>query len=103
MGTLAPPHIRPRLSRRTSHFVLPEQWASMRKAEALERKTGHRIIHFEKGDFQGEEFRPAPHIMEAAAPRPSPRATCATCRAPACRSCARRSPKRPANAAARDP
>ena len=67
MGTLAPPHFRPRLSRRTSHFVLPKQWASLRKAEALERKTGNRIIHFEKGDFQGEEFRPAPHIMEACA------------------------------------
>lgn len=54
-----------RLSSRTSHFVLPKQWASMRKAEALERETGKRVIHFEKGDFQGEEFRPAPHIMEA--------------------------------------
>ena len=39
----------------------------MRKAEALERETGKRVIHFEKGDFQGEEFRPAPHIMEACA------------------------------------
>jgi aspartate/methionine/tyrosine aminotransferase len=55
------------LSPRTSHFVLPKQWASMRKAEALERETGRRVIHFEKGDFQGEEFRPAPHIMEACA------------------------------------
>ena len=67
MGTLVQPHIRPRLSSRTSHFVLPKQWASMRKAEALERDTGKRVIHFEKGDFQGEEFRPAPHIMEACA------------------------------------
>lgn len=56
-----------RLSSRTSHFVLPKQWASMRKAEALEKETGKRVIHFEKGDFQGEEFRPAPHIMEACA------------------------------------
>ena len=39
----------------------------MRKAEALERETGKRVIHFEKGDFQGDEFRPAPHIMEACA------------------------------------
>ena len=39
----------------------------MRKAEALERDTGKRVIHFEKGDFQGDEFRPAPHIMEACA------------------------------------
>lgn len=55
------------LSRRTSHFVPPRQWAAMRKAEALERETGARVIHFEKGDFQGEEFRPAPHIAEACA------------------------------------
>jgi len=54
-----------RLSSRTSHFVLPKQWASMRKAEALERDTGKRVIHFEKGDFQGDEFVPAPNIMEA--------------------------------------
>ncbi len=33
------------LSSRTSHFVLPKQWASMRKAEALERETGRRVIH----------------------------------------------------------
>ena len=51
-----------RLSSRTSHFVLPKQWASMRKAEALEKETGKRVIHFEKGDFQGDEFYPAPHI-----------------------------------------
>jgi len=55
-----------RLSSRTSHFVLPKQWASMRKAEALEKETGKRVIHFEKGDFQGDEFYPAPHISEAA-------------------------------------
>src|SRR5680860_1881739 len=67
MGTLVQSHVRPRLSSRTSHFVLPKQWASLRKAEAQERETGKRVIHFEKGDFQGEEFRPAPHIMEACA------------------------------------
>ena len=67
MGTLDPPRIRSRRSRRTAHFVLPKQWASIRKAEALERETGKRVIHFEKGDFQGDEFRPAPHIMEACA------------------------------------
>lgn len=55
-----------RLSSRTSHFVLPKQWASMRKAQALEKETGKPIIHFEKGDFQGDEFKPAPHIFEAA-------------------------------------
>ncbi len=55
------------LSSRTQHFVLPKQWASMRKAEALERETGRKVIHLEKGDFQGQEFYPAPHIYEAAA------------------------------------
>ena len=59
--------IRDALSSRTQHFVLPKQWASMRKAEALEKETGERILHFEKGDFQGDEFYPAPHIYEAAA------------------------------------
>jgi len=57
----------PRLSSRTSHFVLPKQWASMRKAEAKERETGERVIHFEKGDYQGEEFFAAPNILEACA------------------------------------
>jgi len=55
------------LSTRTSHFVLPRQWASMRRAEQLERETGNRVIHLEKGDFSGDEFRPAPHIMDACA------------------------------------
>jgi aspartate/methionine/tyrosine aminotransferase len=55
------------LSSRTSHFVMPRQWASMRKADELERETGKRVIHLEKGDFQGDEFRPAPHIAEACA------------------------------------
>jgi len=63
--TLNPSRRISRLSGRTAHFVLPKQWASMRKAEALERETGQRVIHFEKGDFQGPEFVPAPHIMEA--------------------------------------
>ena len=65
MATTAQPSTPLRLSSRTQHFVLPKQWASMRKAEALERESGRRVIHFEKGDFQGDEFRPAPHIMEA--------------------------------------
>lgn len=67
MATSAAPDMKGSLSSRTSHFVLPKQWASMRKAEALERETGRRVIHFEKGDFQGDEFRPAPHIDEACA------------------------------------
>lgn len=53
------------LSSRTSHFVLPKQWASMRRAEELERETKRKIIHLEKGDFQGDEFQPAPHIIDA--------------------------------------
>ena len=67
MATTAQSSTSLRLSSRTQHFVLPKQWASMRKAEALERDSGRRVIHFEKGDFQGDEFRPAPHIMEACA------------------------------------
>jgi aspartate/methionine/tyrosine aminotransferase len=67
MATTAQSSTPLRLSSRTQHFVLPKQWASMRKAEALERDSGRRVIHFEKGDFQGDEFRPAPHIMEACA------------------------------------
>ncbi|MFC0112435.1 pyridoxal phosphate-dependent aminotransferase [Kibdelosporangium aridum] len=39
----------------------------MRKAEALELESGRRIIHLEKGDFQGPEFMPAPHILDACA------------------------------------
>lgn len=39
----------------------------MRRAEHLERDTGGHVIHLEKADFQGEEFRPAPHILEACA------------------------------------
>lgn len=54
-----------RLSARTSHFVLPRQWESMRRAEALERESGVRVVHFERGDFAGDEFRPAGHILEA--------------------------------------
>jgi aspartate/methionine/tyrosine aminotransferase len=47
--------------------VLPKQWAAMRNAAELERTTGKRVIHLEKGDFQGDEFRPAPHIELACA------------------------------------
>jgi aspartate/methionine/tyrosine aminotransferase len=64
---VAPRDVLSRRASRTSHFVQLRQWASMRKAESLERETGKRVIHFEKGDFQGEEFRPAPHIQEACA------------------------------------
>ncbi len=67
MATSAATDFQIPLSSRTSHFVLPKQWASMRKAEALERETGQRVIHFPRGDFQGDEFYPAKHIYEAAA------------------------------------
>ncbi|NIP30242.1 MAG: hypothetical protein GTN59_06670, partial [Candidatus Dadabacteria bacterium] len=43
-------------SSRLSHFVPPKQWASMRVARELEKKTGKKIIHFEKGDYQGPDF-----------------------------------------------
>ena len=39
-------------SKRTEHFTLPKQWASMRVAKKLEQETGKKIIHFEKGDYQ---------------------------------------------------
>lgn len=37
----------------------------MRKAKALEKNGGRPIVHFEKGDYQGDEFKPADHILEA--------------------------------------
>ena len=54
-----------RLSSRTSHFVLPKQWASMRKAKQQEQETGRPIIHLEKGDFQGDDLKPAEHALGA--------------------------------------
>lgn len=55
------------LSQRTAHFELPPQWDSMRKALRLERQTGRRVIHLEKGDYQGDEFRAPSHVIEACA------------------------------------
>ncbi len=52
-------------SSRIQHFVPPKQWASMRVAKELEAKTGKRIIHFEKGDYQGPDFETPPHILDA--------------------------------------
>lgn len=49
----------------TQHFVQPKQWASMRKAEELERTLGRKIIHFERGDFAGPEFGTPKHVEEA--------------------------------------
>ena len=52
-------------SKRTNHFTLPKQWASMRVAKQLEEETGKKIIHFEKGDYQGDDFETPQHILDA--------------------------------------
>ncbi len=52
-------------SSRTKHFVQPKQWASMRVARDLEKKTGKKIIHFEKGDYQGADFDTPEHVLDA--------------------------------------
>lgn len=52
-------------STKISHFVPPKQWASMRVARDLEKKTGQKIIHFEKGDYQGPDFDTPEHILVA--------------------------------------
>lgn len=52
-------------SSKISHFVPPKQWASMRVARELEKKTGQKIIHFEKGDYQGPDFDTPEHILQA--------------------------------------
>lgn len=52
-------------SSRTEHFVQPKQWASMRVAKEQEKKTGQRIIHFEKGDYQGPDFETPKHVLDA--------------------------------------
>ncbi len=88
-----------RLSSRTSHFVLPKQWASMRKAEALEKETGKRVIHFEKGDFQGDEFYPAPTSTKLQRARYM-KGTSVTFRVRVFRNCVTQSPRRPPSAAA---
>ena len=43
-------------SKRVNHFVPPKQWASMRIAKEMEKNTGKKVIHFEKGDYQGPDF-----------------------------------------------
>ncbi len=52
-------------SSKISHFVPPKQWASMRVARDLEKKTGKKVIHFEKGDYQGPDFDTPEHILQA--------------------------------------
>jgi len=52
-------------SSKISHFVPPKQWASMRVARDLEKETGQKIIHFEKGDYQGPDFDTPQHVLDA--------------------------------------
>ncbi len=52
-------------SSRIKHFVPPRQWESMRVARDLEEKTGQKIIHFEKGDYQGPDFETPQHVLDA--------------------------------------
>ncbi len=54
------------VARRTEHFTLPKQWASMRAALKMETATGRKVVHLEKGDYQGPEFRLPSHIIAAA-------------------------------------
>ena len=54
------------VAKRTQHFTLPKQWASMRAAQGMEAATGRKVIHLEKGDYQEEEFRLPPHVAAAA-------------------------------------
>ncbi len=52
-------------SKRIEHFVPPKQWSSMRVAKEIEQKTGKSIVHFEKGDYQGNEFDLPRHLFDA--------------------------------------
>lgn len=52
-------------SSKIGHFVPPKQWASMRVARDLEKKTGQKIVHFEKGDYQGPDFETPQHVLAA--------------------------------------
>lgn len=52
-------------SDRLSHFELPPQWSTMREAAQIERETGRRIIHMEKGDYASAEFMPPREAFDA--------------------------------------
>ncbi len=54
------------VAKRTRHFTLPKQWASMRSALAMEAATGRKVVHLEKGDYQGPEFNVPRHVLNAA-------------------------------------
>ena len=57
--------IRYPFSKRVNHFVPPKQWASMRIAKEVEKNTGKKVIHFEKGDYQGPDFETPQHVLDA--------------------------------------
>ena len=57
--------IRYPFSKRVNHFVPPKQWASMRIAKEMEKNTGKKVIHFEKGDYQGPDFDTPGFMIEA--------------------------------------
>jgi aspartate/methionine/tyrosine aminotransferase len=57
--------IRYPFSKRVNHFVPPKQWASMRIAKEMEKNTGKKVIHFEKGDYQGPDFETPAFMIEA--------------------------------------
>lgn len=52
-------------SDRLSHFELPPQWSTMREAAQIERETGRRIIHMEKGDYASAELMPPQEAFDA--------------------------------------
>lgn len=54
-------------STRLAHFELPPQWSTMREAAEIERRTGRKIIHMEKGDYVSPEFKPPREAVEAVA------------------------------------
>ncbi len=57
--------IRYPFSKRVNHFVPPKQWASMRIAKEVEKNTGKKVIHFEKGDYQGPDFDTPSFMIDA--------------------------------------
>lgn len=54
-------------STRLAHFELPPQWSTMREADQIEKETGKKIVHMEKGDYGSHEFKPPKEAIEAVA------------------------------------
>lgn len=52
-------------NKKIQDFSPPKQWESMRIAQQLEKTTGKKIIHFEKGDYQGHEFDTPTFVTKA--------------------------------------